>query len=534
MSFQVTQDDLVDLLRRTTDEEGWLQPILDHPDSRTVLFALMAIVTRAAEAASRDCDVGLISAAPAGVMGVSTISVQKEGSFVTGPDTLAAGTRFSDARGFVYELPVDVPIPGPGTAFSTTLVVNSVRETELVNTVDDPSMRFADAFFVADASNATPIVVKTTGPHNFTTGEFVRVSGVLGNTAANGVFQITVVDDDEFQLDGSGGNGDFLGTGAVVQPAPFSLIITESTPVQNGASDYLSILGAERGLLRQVNESDGDYRQRVLQIPDALSPCAISEVVRAVTTNLGLANPQILEPFDAGETQTEKDAKLLGTLGNIFFDDGHFDDPINGLMNSALDFTNHFVVTVDPGAVNTATGSFLDSEKAFFDGLFFFDSNVQLELEQALDTLRTEIDLKRAHAVDFDLLLTGVIERTDGQGDSTLAGAFETVFSLSPPAGKAWHLWHVLTGISAAVPPAAASTYEQTLRFVFDDASIFELPIQVVEEGESVGALRFTITDLKNLPFPFKPIVSIDGRVKDDAVSVVRQVAHLWMVEFEL
>lgn len=533
MSFQLTQTDFIDLLRRTMDEDGWLEPILQHPDSRVILEAYIEQYVRTALAGSRSCDVGLITTAPAGVTGYSVIQVEKEGSISTVAGTLPVGTLFVDARGFLYQTLVDVSVPA-GDTFSVGLNVVSLRETELVNTVNDPDMRFNIAFAVADATNATPIVLKTSVPHNFTTGDFVRVSGVEGNTAANGVFQITVIDDDEFELDGSVGNGDFIGTSGVVQPAPFTLIITEATPVTGGLSDYLAVLAAERGLMRQDNETDGNFRQRVLAIPDAVSPCAISDVVRATATNLGLANPRILEPFDLGETQSLKDDKLLGTLGNIFFDNGHFDDPINGQMNSVLDFTNHFLVTVASGTAAQASGSFFDSEKAFFDGLFFFDAFVQATLDSALAILRTEINLKRAHAVKFDLLLSDVIRLFTGQGDSTLAGAFETVFTLSPPAGKAWHLWHVLTSISAAVPPAAASTYEQTLRFVFDDASIFDLPIQVVEEGESVGALRFTITDLKNLPFPFKPIVSVQGRVKDDAVSVVRQVAHLWMVEFEL
>jgi hypothetical protein len=65
---------------------------------------------------------------------------------------------------------------------------------------------------ITNTTNATPIVCTSIG-HGMTTGAVVRIFGVLGNTAANGTFQITVVDANRFSLqDSSGaniaGNGD--------------------------------------------------------------------------------------------------------------------------------------------------------------------------------------------------------------------------------------------------------------------------------------------------------------------------------------
>jgi hypothetical protein len=59
---------------------------------------------------------------------------------------------------------------------------------------------------IRDATNAGPIVI-TSPDHGLTSGERVRISNVLGNTAANGVQKITVIDDDTFSLDGTTGNG---------------------------------------------------------------------------------------------------------------------------------------------------------------------------------------------------------------------------------------------------------------------------------------------------------------------------------------
>lgn len=50
-----------------------------------------------------------------------------------------------------------------------------------------------------------PIVITSTG-HKLTTGDQVTVSGVQGNTAANGTFTVTVIDANQFSLNGSTGN----------------------------------------------------------------------------------------------------------------------------------------------------------------------------------------------------------------------------------------------------------------------------------------------------------------------------------------
>jgi hypothetical protein len=56
------------------------------------------------------------------------------------------------------------------------------------------------------ATNATPIAITITG-HGYSTGDTVVVTGVVGNTAANGTWEITVTDANTFTLDGSAGNG---------------------------------------------------------------------------------------------------------------------------------------------------------------------------------------------------------------------------------------------------------------------------------------------------------------------------------------
>lgn len=76
----------------------------------------------------------------------------------------------------------------------------------------------ATAVTVADATNASPIVISTAPTnHGFATGDKVLIGGVKGNTAANGVWSITNVTSTQFSLNGSTGNGARV---APVSPEP--------------------------------------------------------------------------------------------------------------------------------------------------------------------------------------------------------------------------------------------------------------------------------------------------------------------------
>ena len=62
---------------------------------------------------------------------------------------------------------------------------------------------------IEGASNATPIVITDNG-HGNVTGDVVLVYDVEGNTAANGAWQITRIDDNTYSLNNSSGNGNYV------------------------------------------------------------------------------------------------------------------------------------------------------------------------------------------------------------------------------------------------------------------------------------------------------------------------------------
>lgn len=78
--------------------------------------------------------------------------------------------------------------------------------------VESGSVTRRDSGAITGATNDSPIVI-TSSSHGLTTGSYVTISGVAGNTAANGTFLVTKVDANSFSLDDSTGNGSYTSGG---------------------------------------------------------------------------------------------------------------------------------------------------------------------------------------------------------------------------------------------------------------------------------------------------------------------------------
>jgi hypothetical protein len=68
---------------------------------------------------------------------------------------------------------------------------------------------------ITGASDTAPIEITTAAPHGYQDGQQVSIVGVLGNTAANGTFIISVTGAATFTLNGSAGNGAWTSDGTV-------------------------------------------------------------------------------------------------------------------------------------------------------------------------------------------------------------------------------------------------------------------------------------------------------------------------------
>lgn len=116
--------------------------------------------------------------------------------------------------------PIEVLTNGPGDQSSD---VKDVALNKLYNsafrskaTTAGLTLNTASSFtLVSNATNATPIQITTTTAHGLVTGDDAMIYGVLGNTAANGYWIITRIDNTNFTLNGSVGNGAFTSGGGV-------------------------------------------------------------------------------------------------------------------------------------------------------------------------------------------------------------------------------------------------------------------------------------------------------------------------------
>lgn len=116
-----------------------------------------------------------------------------------GPDILAALDPGTGLPGLVAMLPQ-----------ATTFSASTIGDAQFDNVLAVES-----SIGLTGATNATPIAITTASDHGYSTGDRVRLDGVAGNTAANGVWDITVTGADTFTLDSSAGNGTFTPGGIV-------------------------------------------------------------------------------------------------------------------------------------------------------------------------------------------------------------------------------------------------------------------------------------------------------------------------------
>ncbi len=137
---------------------------------------------------------------------------------------------------------------------------------------------------VLDATNATPIEIRVDG-HGFGTGDEVLIADVLGNTAANGTFTITVVDADRFTLDGSVGSAGYT-SGGEVRRTLRTTHLAPNTPV----TDFLKAVYLETADLAQASTVD-----LTLQLGEALwwffSDSALDIVSATATTPIRVTIP---------------------------------------------------------------------------------------------------------------------------------------------------------------------------------------------------------------------------------------------------
>ncbi len=419
-SFEpITSDDLVALLRRTTDDLGWLQPLLDDPNSEAIMGALIDLFARVGAAASLDALALTIAGASGGQPGTAMIQLVRVASGSMG--TLPAGFPFLDSRGVQARSQTAVNIPAD--VLTILIPVTTVRSNELVNTDDE-----TQATWALDPN--APVVLDSDG-----IGNLIGPPGALLN----------------------------LGT-------TFTKL-TAATLIEGGAIDFLSVHGEERGLPRQAGEQTRAYRSRIRNIPDAATPIAVADVVQLVPQQTSLPPFLTREPFDLGETRDLKTAHGLTSFHALALDGHQFLDDLQGPeLVGRREATAYFDVVAQDFLIDSSVGKlycdvgFCDNPvRGYLDGWI----GMPAAILAGLTTLLSHIFAVKPDAVNFDLFLREP-DRVEGIGSSPVASRTQA-WSIAPsvPTSR----WMVLGGNAGAdaSAPVTGALYE--IVFTFDDGS---------------------------------------------------------------
>ncbi len=141
---------------------------------------------------------------------------------------------------------------GPGNALNVTLEHNSadgscagIRAEAGVSflNMSQNILGVDQQRSVVAASNTTPIQLRFASPHKATTGDTMIVDLVLGNTAANGTWTITVLGPHDITLDGSVGNGAWTSGGQATNPISASIVGAGFISDLSGSNNWNQHLG---------------------------------------------------------------------------------------------------------------------------------------------------------------------------------------------------------------------------------------------------------------------------------------------------
>lgn len=101
----------------------------------------------------------------------------------------------------------------PNTGIVTTTIANSNVTPSSAPTTGTPQVPGITNFPISAASNTNPITITANG-HGLTAGQWVTISGVLGNTNADGVFAVQSPTTNTFQISANG-SGTYVGGGQI-------------------------------------------------------------------------------------------------------------------------------------------------------------------------------------------------------------------------------------------------------------------------------------------------------------------------------
>lgn len=140
------------------------------------------------------------------------IHVPSNGQWIDAQPDAMAREAFGHRVSFYLELPVPV-LREPMVPLTGASIRLAPPQTQAAPTLY--MLPTTGGVAILNATNASPIQITTASPHGLSTGNQVPIGQVTGNTAANGIWTVTVTSETTFTLNGSSGSGAYTGGGLV-------------------------------------------------------------------------------------------------------------------------------------------------------------------------------------------------------------------------------------------------------------------------------------------------------------------------------
>jgi len=218
----MTQDEVLALFDRLLPS-AYLEPLKVPGPGYEYLQAVAAMVARVSQAISHVGSGGYILSATGGSYATATVALSRTAT-TYGALTVQTGTLVGTPDGYLYATQADVPF-GASDVGPHEVQVKAVTRGWLWNN-DGPVTAASGAVISGPIRRMVKPLVS--GPNYF-------------------------------------------------DP---TLVVTQVTAATGGSAPMLDGLGLDRGIPRQVGESDADYRRRLVLLPDTVTPAAMQRILK--------------------------------------------------------------------------------------------------------------------------------------------------------------------------------------------------------------------------------------------------------------
>lgn len=453
MGRELTQAQLEEIFRRSTDD-SYTGPLESAGEGEGFdpVAAAAATLERASQAVQRStqeyylrpystqCD----APASGAVRATGQVTLSRAGSDAAAAITVPAGERLVQSQlntqgGAVEALPefelVSDAVLDAGVQ-TVTADVRAVRAGDQGNVPAGRIVGFSPrgTATVQHTAVAPDLLTDTVSPDKFSEamiGQYLRIT--TGTNASATPLRITAVN--------PVGGGLFTATVAatlvtvateetanVLEFADLGITVTQSAPTTGGRHGVLDANGRDRNVLRRFEESDFDYRQRIVTLPDVVSPAAIDRICAQILTPVNIPY-RILEtrqtnlegmildlsPLDRGvlcETPESPGINVIplaspplppGTTTEVL------DAWAGSVVLSTSDTVRLFIICVGPPNAATAGETGLPYD-ATNDGVNAYDvgdrgiDGSQQGYESLIAALYDQVDQARGAGVHFEII----------------------------------------------------------------------------------------------------------------------------------